>query len=244
VGVKDTKLEADSKRVVLLKNDSGAVQELDVDWSKTGRARDLEAITPGRKRGNYLAVEGSSFGEHKARLFDLDVKASGGQANKSYVLPEFGQEIEGLVSLPQRDGSQTVLFGGRGDDKGQSTVFWGTLSDKGLEFSPEGLKGQKIDSPFLGEGQRSIADMTADKNGNVWAAGAVDEGDTGPFKSMVYKLGNLSGDPSKPLTPSTGNAAFIGGTKIEALIAQPNGSFLAGSDNEDLGGRFESFGIA
>ena len=71
VGVRDAKLESADKRLMLIHNASGEVEDLNVDWSKTGRPRDLEAITPGKGRNSYLAVEGSSFGEHKARLFDL-----------------------------------------------------------------------------------------------------------------------------------------------------------------------------
>ena len=122
IAVKDTKLEDNSKRVLLVNNGTGKTQDLDIDWSKTGRARDLEAITPGKGRGNYLAVEGSSCGENKARLFELSVNSKGGEARKSHVLPDFGQEVEGLATRQNKDGSQTVLFGGRGDDNGQSTM--------------------------------------------------------------------------------------------------------------------------
>jgi len=241
VAVKDTKLEDDSKRVVLLHNDNGAVQELDVNWSRTGRARDLEAITPSKGRGRYLAVEGSSFQEHKARLFELKLGAKGGEAERSYQLPEFGQEVEGLVALPQKDGTQKVLFGGRGDENGDSRVYWGTLGDNGLEFTPEGLKGQAVQSPRLGDGQRSIADLALDKEGSLWAVAAVDEGDFGPFKSSLYKLGSVSENPDAPVDNSLTQGYSVSGTKMEALLAQSDGSFLAGSDNESLGGRLEQF---
>jgi len=243
VGVKDTKLEDDSRRVVLVSRDTGAVQELDVDWSQTGRARDLEAIAPGRKRGEYLAVEGSSFGENRARLFELQVSADGGEANKSHQLPDFGQEVEGLVSLANEDGSQTVLFGGRGDENGASRIYWGSLSKEGLKFSPEGLEGKPVEAPYLGEGQRSIADLALDNKGQLWATAAVDEGDQGPFDSMVYRVGHLTEGGPAPFQNSGGGGARIQGTKGEALVAYDGGSFYMGSDNESLGGRLEHFNI-
>ena len=241
VGVKDTKLEDDSQRVVLLDKKTGNIENLDMDWSKTGRARDLEAITPTDQNGNFLAVEGSSYQEHKARLFELSLNEEGGQAKKSHVLPSFGQEIEGLLSLPGKNGSKTILFGGRGDENGQSRVFWGTLSDKGLEFSAKGLEGQQIQSPRLGEGQRSIADMTLDEKGKLYATAVIDNGDQGPFDSVVYQAGQLSGNAGRPLDTSRGQGVALKGTKAEALVAQGQGMFFSGSDNESLGGRFEQF---
>ena len=243
VAVKDTKGEDDSKRVLLLNNSTGKTQELNVDWSKTGRARDLEAITPGKGRGNYLAVEGSSFGESKARLFELSVNAKGGEAKKSHVLPDFGQEVEGLTSRQNKDGSQTVLFGGRGDENGQSTIFWGSLTEEGLSFTPEGLKGQKVDSPHLGPGQRSIADMAVDKDGQLWATAAVDNGDEGPFDSQVYRLGSMTSEANRPFQTNSSSGVHLAGTKAEAIAFTSDGQFLVGSDNESFGGRFESFNL-
>ena len=243
VAVRDSKLESTDKRVLLLHNSKGDIQELNVDWSKTGRPRDLEAITKAKGRGAYLAVEGSSFGEHKARLFDLKVTADGGESKRSFVLPEFGQEIEGLTSLPQKDGTQRVLFGGRGDENGDGRIYWGTLSDDGLNFTKEGLEGTKVKAPRLGEGQRGISELAVNPQGQLWAAAAIDDGDYGPFSSMVYQVGNIAEQGAAvPVTLSNSNeSAKINGTKAEALLFQKDGSLLMGSDNEAMGGRLESF---
>lgn len=244
VAVRDTKLESEDKRVLLLHNTNGNIQELDVDWSKTGRPRDLEAITKGKGRGAYLAVEGSSFGEHKARLFDLKVTADGGESRRSFVLPEFGQEIEGLTSLPQKDGSQRILFGGRGDKNGAGRIYWGTLSDDGLSFTDKGLQGTKVEAPHLGEGQRAISDLAVNSQGQLWATAAIDDGDYGPFSSMVYKVGDLSTNADAPVTLARSNeGAKIPGTKAEALLFRADGKALVGSDNEAVGGRLESFQV-
>ena len=241
IAVKDTKMEDDSKRVILLDNQSGQVDELDIDWSKTGRARDLEAIAPGPNQGDYLAVEGSSFGDFKARLFELKVGDKQGQAVKSHVLPDFGQEVEGLHRHQHSDGSQTVIFGGRGDDSGKSKLFWGKLSQEGLSFTDEGLKGREVQSPQLGPGQRSISELSLHSNGELWAAATIDEGDTGPFQSQLYSLGRLnmnSGQPELQTGPS--DPVPVPGTKVEALAFHQD-QLLVGSDNELLGGRLEQF---
>ena len=244
IGVRDAKLESDDKRLILLHNESGALEELDVDWAKTGRARDLEAITPSKGSGSYLAVEGSSFEEHKARLFDLKVTADGGESKESYLLPEFGQEIEGLLAVPNDDGTQTVLFGGRGDESGAGRVYWGNLSESGLTFTNQGLAGQVIDGPDIGPGRRSISDLALSKDGQVWATAAVDDGDSGAFGSAVYHVGELDREGSQPILLSSEKAfVAISGTKAEGLAFASDGSFLMGSDNENRGGRVESFSL-
>ena len=241
IAVKDTKMEDDSKRVVLLDNRTGQVDELDIDWSKTGRARDLEAIAPGANQGDYLAVEGSSFGDFRARLFELKVGSSDGQAVKSHVLPYFGQEVEGLHRHQNPDGSQTVVFGGRGDENGKSKLFWGTLSGQGLSFTDEGLEGRDVQSPILGPGQRSISELSMHSNGELWAAATIDEGDTGPFQSQLYSLGRLDMSSGSPeLRSGESQVVPVSGTKVEAMHFERD-TLLVGSDNELLGGRFEQF---
>lgn len=240
LGVRDSKDNSNDARVLLLNKKDGSVSPVDMDWSKTGVARDLEAIAPGGRRGKFLAVEGSSFEEKKARLFELSVDSSGGKAEKSHVLPEFGQEIEGMVSIPRDNGAQTVLFAGRGGEGQSGKIYWGELGENGLHFSPEGLAGQAVSAPRIGAGQRDIADLTADKNGNLWASATVDGGDEGAFTSSVYQLGQLTPGGAAPFTPKLGKSYDVPHVKVEALALQASGTMFVGSDNESFGGRFES----
>lgn len=240
LAVRDSKDNSNDARVLLVNKKDGAATPVEMDWSKTGVARDLEAIAPGEGRGKFLAVEGSSFGEKKARLFELSVGAKGGKADKSHVLPDFGQEIEGMVSVPGKDGAQTVLFAGRGGEGQQSKIYWGELGDKGLAFSPEGLSGRTVSAPTVGPGQRDIADLTADKNGNLWASATIDTGDDGVFTSSVYQLGRLTPGGDAPFEAKLGRSYSVPHVKAEALALQANGTMFVGSDNESSGGRFES----
>ena len=240
LGVRDSKDNSNDARVLLLNKKDGSLSPVDMDWSKTGVARDLEAIAPGGERGKFLAVEGSSFEEKKARLFELSVDSSGGKAEKSHVLPEFGQEIEGMVSIPGKNGAQTVLFAGRGGEGQSGKIYWGELGESGLHFSQEGLAGQAVSAPRIGAGQRDIADLTADKNGNLWASATIDGGDEGAFTSSVYQLGQLTPGGAAPFTPKLGKSYDVPHVKVEALALQAGGTMFVGSDNESFGGRFES----
>lgn len=240
LGVRDSKDTSNDARVLLVDKKSGGVEPVDMDWSKTGTARDLEAITPGSRKGQFLAVEGSSYGEKKARLFELSVDSKNGKADKSHILPEFGQEIEGMVSVPGSNGSQTVLFAGRGGEGQASKIYWGELGQNGLSFSKEGLAGQSVAAPKVGEGQRDIAELTADKSGNLWASATIDTGNEGAFTSSVYQVGSLTPGGAAPFESKLGRQYSVPHVKAEALALQANGTMFIGSDNESSGGRFES----
>lgn len=241
LAVRDSKDNSPDARVLFMDKRSGGLTPVDMDWSQTGVARDLEGIAPSaNKNGQFLAVEGSSFGEKKARLFELSVTGSGGKAEKSHVLPEFGQEIEGVTTVKGENGSQTVLFAGRGGDGQQGRIFWGQLGQDGLTFSQEGLAGQAVQAPQIGQGQRDLAELTVDKKGTLWGTAAVDNGNDGPFSSALYQVGQLTPAGPAPFAASLGQSYKLEHIKAEAMAVQGNGKFFVGSDNESSGGRFES----
>jgi hypothetical protein len=241
LGVRDSKDDSNDARVLLVDKKDGNVTPVTMDWSKTGVARDLEAVTPNAsKNGQFLAVEGSSFGEKKARLFELSVGNQGGKAEKSHVLPEFGQEIEGVTSVKGEDGFQTVLFAGRGGNGQQGKIYWGQLGDNGLTFSKEGLAGQAVQAPNIGQGQRDLAELTVDRKGNLWGTAAVDNGNDGPFTSSLYQVGKLTPAGPTPFETKLGQSYKLDHIKAEAMAIQGNGKFFIGSDNEAAGGRIES----
>jgi hypothetical protein len=244
LAVRDSKDDSVDARVLLVDKKDGHVEAVDMDWGQTRMARDLEAVTPSAgHKGQFLAVEGSSFGEKKARLFELSVGKKGGKAEKTHLLPEFGQEIEGMVSLPGQEGHQTVLFAGRGGNGQQGRVYWGDLSDDGLTFSQQGLAGKAVQAPQVGDGQRDLAELSLDNKGNLWGAAAVDTGDDGPYSSSLYQVGTVTPDGASPFALKTGQSYKLDHIKAEALAMQGNGKFWIGADNEANGGRFESLVI-
>lgn len=240
LAVRDSKDDSNDARVLYVDKKNGAVSPVDMDWSKTGMARDLEAITPNANGGGFLAVEGSSFGDKKARMFELAVGDKSGKAEKSYVLPEFGQEIEGMTSVKGENGSQTVLFAGRGGNGQQGRIYWGQLGADGLTFSKEGMAGQAVQAPKIGEGQRDLADLAVDKQGNLWGTAAIDTGNTGQFTSSLYQVGKLTPGGPAPFQAKLGESYKLDNIKAEALATQGNGKFFIGSDNESFGGRIDT----
>lgn len=242
LAVRDSKLESKDARILSMDKKDGKLSPLNIDWSRTGVARDLEAITSaGGKKGGFLAVEGSSFGEHKARLFEMSIQGDTGRAEKSHVLPQFGQEIEGIVALKgSKEGHQTVLLAGRGGDGQKGRIYWGDLSEQGLSFSEEGMKGQAVEAPFVGEGQRDLSELSLDDKGNLWGIATVDNGNSAPFESSLYRVGSLGGSSSAPFSLKMGESFKLKHIKAEALAMQDNRTAFIGSDNESLGGSFDS----
>lgn len=240
LAVRDSKDDSNDARVLYVNKKNGALTPVNMDWSKTGMARDLEAITPNANGGGFLAVEGSSFGEKKARLFELSVGSQDGKAEKSYVLPEFGQEIEGMTAVKGENGNQTVLFAGRGGNGQQGRIYWGQLGPEGLSFSKEGLAGQAVQAPKIGEGQRDLADLAVDKQGNLWGTAAIDTGNTGQFTSALYQVGKLTPGGTAPFQAKLGESYKLEHIKAEALAMQGNGKFYVGADNESFGGRIDT----
>lgn len=242
LAVRDSKLESKDARILSMDKKDGKLSPLDMDWSRTGVARDLEAITDVEgKTGAFLAVEGSSFGEHKARLFEMSIQGDAGRAEKGHVLPQFGQEIEGIVALKgSKEGHQTVLLAGRGGDGQKGRIYWGDLSEQGLSFSEEGMKGQAVEAPLVGEGQRDLSELSLDDKGNLWGIATVDNGNNAPFESALYRVGSLGGSSSAPFSLKMGDSYKLKHIKAEALAMQGSKAVFVGADNESLGGSFES----
>ena len=241
VAVTDAKPGSDKPRLGQVDSDTGAFKALNSDWGDHRPARDLEAITPlSGQSGEALAVEGSTFGELKNRLFHLKVDEQGSSVKQAFTLPEFSQEIEGMVELPLDKERHLVVLGGRGGDKGEGgKLYWGVLDrDKGtFEFNEQGLRGVGVQAPNLGPGQRDISDLQLRPDGSLWASACVDEGDEGPFKSSIYQLGTLKPDAENPFEASSSlKSTTIPGTKIEGF-AQLGKGWLTGADNESLGGQ-------
>ncbi len=242
VAVTDAKGESEKARLGLVDGNTGSFEALSTDWSKTGRARDLEAITPAPTEGNYLAVEGSAWNGAPSHMFELKVGETGATAEQKWELPALSQEVEGMVQKPLDDHRSLVILGGRGGPEGEpGRLFWGVL-DKNtneLSFSEAGKEGLEVVAPRLSQpGQRDISDLELRPDGSLWASAAVDNGDQGPFEAKIYQVGSLTGREDIPVLLGGGdsNSSSSIYSKVEGFASWGEG-LLTGSDNEGLGGQ-------
>ena len=109
--------------------------------------------------------------------------------------------------------------------------------------SKKGLEGIPVNLPEgLGPGQRTLSDIETTPNGDLWASAARDEGDEGPFESMIYRVGSLTGDINNPVTLNLGEPHYVEGVKVEALTmnGERDHALFYGCDNETYGGSLSS----
>lgn len=244
--VHDTK-GPDGLKLSSFNSNSLEVEQVHVDWSRTGTPADLEAVADLKGQpGEFLAVEGSKY-SGAPKLFLLEYAEGEARGVKRFEVPDLPYEVEGMVTQAQPDGDVLVVLGGRGDGKTQEgRLHWGLYDpeEQSLEWSAEGLKGLPVRMPeHLGSNERPISDLHLTAQGDLWAAGCTDNGDEGPFESLVYRVGRLDGSAHNPITLTLDHPHHVPGEKIEALDAnagQDGGRFLFGTDNEAFGGALQS----
>ncbi len=229
-----------------------------------GRSNDLEGVCSIPERdGEFLLVEAGHYDGSFGRMFHVkvDIAKIPYQLEVLYTfeLPEFdpkgrldpaGDEIEGIACAARSDGSTLVILGERG---GSSVYAAGLLrwlvidldAPGDLRFSAAGIAGKTVDAPGSWSDPASNRDISAlhlDSDNNLWAAASEDLGDSGPFKSIVYKVAVVMADDPDPvqIVDSFSVSHTVDGFKIEALAApttQAEGSVLAiGTEDEAFGG--------
>ena len=84
--------------------------------------------------------------------------------------------------------------------------------------------------------------MYIDPAGTLWAVASTDEGDNGPFRSVIYRVGQVTTGVTPPvnLAPSLVPDWIVDGLKVEALAAPaaavPASVLSVGTDDENYGG--------
>lgn len=230
------------------------------DW-KGDRANDLESVCR-LPSGEFLAAESGVREEGEAgaekqkfgRIFRFAVSGDTAEVRAAYAGAKVtvsnkqgkGDDYEGLLCIPA-GGKILVVQGERGGSKPypQSLLRWGwlDLEKDQLTFAAEGLAGLPVVPPtkdLPGTERRDISDLYADPSGVVWAAGATDGGDQGPFRSYIYKLGKLQPEQNPPIVLEKDLAPIwtIDGFKTEALgeAWTENGALAFGTEDEENGG--------
>lgn len=250
--VHDTKDPKTASRFGLLNISKQGVLDYEpvpVDWSEQKwRASDLESVCalPGRP-SEYLAAESGYWKNRYGRVFHLEiVKRAGEWAGKIIglmQLPEDTDNIEGIACFERDQRTIYLVLGERGgslkNPKGK--LRFGYLDLSSYRFNMEGE--YLVSPPSIWNDQsdkRDISDLLLDQSGNLWGVGAQDQGDHGPFRSIVYLIGKVEiGDVTTikmAKNPEVGHR--IDGLKVEALSeSMLSGSeFSIGTDDEIYGG--------
>lgn len=259
--VHDTKVGSAGPRIGVVEiPTSGAprYREAVTDWKGAGgESNDLEALAaiPGRK-GEFFALESGYYKGKYGRLMRLRAKITGDEQDavcrvetvSAWKLPADTVSLEGLVCLDRGDGKLLILVGERGGEvsaeSASGKLSWTEirLDEPGqLEFEKSSQLPLRI--PAAGWTKpvsvRGCADLYVDSANQLWSVAAEDPGDAGPFRSMIYQVGNLDVNAKPILTPVAKVAPRwrFDGAKVEA-VAGPLagvGVLSVATDDENYG---------
>ena len=231
------------------------IEKVEIDWSSHGEpASDLEAVCriPGNKM-EFWAVESGYWEGKYGRFFKLSLESDGLSWKASirdfYQLPANISNIEGIACLAQSsspENKSTIMIASRGGDEEPATIIWGhvdknsksfkVLGERHLELSPKGFQNR--------DELRRCSELYLDSSGRIWGVATHDPGDTGPFHSYLYLLGEANGiiESSDMLTVESWCEVFPG-LKVEALSRSPysESDGIIGTDDEELGGIWRPF---
>ena len=220
------------------------------------KPNDLEALCalPGRQ-GSFLAAESGYFDGRFGRVFWIDLKRVEddwiASVRNVLALPKDVSHVEGMACLPRDETSLLLVFGERGGGGSVpiGRLRWGVVEidkDGGFARDGETFKAERLRELLVwpvgqrvgkANATRDISDLYFDEAGQLWGAGAIDRGNRGPFRSVVYLIGRFRNDGVEFLSGGPKIYARIDGIKVEALSAGPDAArFGIGADGEDFGG--------
>jgi hypothetical protein len=228
----------DSGRFSLVSWHHGTIALEPVAWaSDLPLPIDLEGLSPIPGDDRLIALE--SDGEFYRVAFDRAAMAVT-VSDRGVVppLPE-GSNLESIALTNLAD-QTLVVWAHRGQDDDPAILYWGTIDLETLAITPIG--SQPITVPAPVGNVRHISDLTVTATGQVFIASATDNGNDGPFESIVYEIGlfGFDNDTMPTFTPYE-NFIELGrgdGYKVEAIVRDPlraNPAVLLGTDDENFG---------
>lgn len=216
---------------------SGGVQYTPIkvdNWKSKVWPNDMESITVLPTGKNEILVgESGYWGRRYGRLFHIKLTGNSGKVINIYPLPRLknnGKPVgydnfEGLESFQYKN--ETILaLGERGGSSAhpQGTVVFGVLNRKSkkIDWKKYQHLSFSVNAPGkweINKRKRSIADIHIDDNQTIWISAAEDNGNNGPFKSVIFKVGQIEKKSSLTVRQySTINPLWIcDGLKVEGL---------------------------
>ena len=260
---KETESPGPRLGVLIVGEDGYRISPIDLaGFSDTDQPNDLEAVCAlPRKNHEFLLVESGYYHSKYGRIFYIGLYRHG----ESWIAQPIGwfrplprdsrwkeestpssDQLEGIGCIQDSRDRIWLVLGTRGSKSTPAILLWGELKglDSGqLSFSKQGE--HRLEFNPLGD--RSISDLFLESLGidtwRLWASAAVDAGDLGPFRSLIYSPGLIKLDERKELvfSPKQHESSWlVEGLKVEGLAAPATSfsqsTFSIGTDDEKYGG--------
>ena len=155
-------------------------------------------------------------------------------------------QVEGIGCVLDGSNRLWILLGKRGGKGIPGYLIWGEVKDfksprpSFILTGEQSLNGNPLADRAIGE---IYLEPLRSGEWRVWTVATVDEGNQGPFRSMIYSPGRLSVDQSEGTLFSLdrhSDSWMVEGLKVEGLAAPPDllpSSVMAiGTDDEDYKG--------
>ena len=216
-----------------------------IDWpAPLGQSGDLESVARIPGTNLFLLVESGESqvaGRKLNRVFLVKVENSQVVLNSFVHLPQMFKNIEGSA-VAKLGNRYAFICIERGDHRAITEVYWAELKLDPLRLGSF-QKAYFRPSGFAGRNKRPVTAVDIDSHNQVYVASAYDpEDDNGPFRSVLWRAGFITGDrknirPVFHLRPV--RLATLDGVKVESLaVREINGKLelFAGTDDENYGG--------
>ncbi len=239
------------------------IEDMEIDGlSGTDQPNDLESICSIPDGDDeYLVVESGYDRGKFGRI--LRIRVSEEQATRrAHLLGTFhpipphdswkdlstpsADQVEGIGCVLDQSNRLWILLGKRGGKGVPAHLIWGEVKDfKSLRPRFVLTGEQLLDQNPLGD--RSIGDIYLEPlqtgTWRVWTVATVDEGNQGPFRSMIYSPGQFYLTASKGAFFSVNRHSdswMIEGLKVEGIASPParipSSAMAVGTDDEDYKG--------
>ncbi len=207
-----------------------------------GKSSDMESSCSIPGGTDFLFVESGQEGASYRRIFHA------GFIDEELKILEYSDWPVDVFNVEATEVSQVgqqlvFLFAERAEDSTYTKIRWCDLSLDPLSFGQfSEVVFESVDP--AGPDTRPIVAMDIDSEGFIYIASAYDSGnDNGPFRSVIWMIGRLTGNGQGNPTVELGVASRIAdldGLKVESLaIREPVGSdkeLYFGTDDEHYGG--------
>lgn len=204
-----------------------------------GVARDLETASPIPGGGLLFAESGQKGGS--PRLFVARLADGALVIDRVLPWPVPVDNVE-AIEVGRVGGRLVLLFAERGRGQDRTALRWAEFSLEPPAFGAF----RTVDWPAVdpvGPRARPVSALTLDRAGRIYVASSHDPDESGPFRSVVWRIGVLAADrdgaPQVRLVEPV-RIATLDGCKVESLAMRPtpegNEQLFVGTDDERYGG--------